>query len=223
MAVGRKRCDNRGFTLVELMVAIAISGVVALLIGTLMYNASKWFSSESAKATIQNELQEVSEQLDASLMGAMAFTMETDGEVTYLYTGEINDDGTWKNTSDANKVIIIKNGKMWVRTEKPSNVDAQPAGYLITDKIDSFSINVNQITDKVDASTGTQGYTTNPMSVNVKITLAMNQKKASLDKDIRIRNKLSEFTIKENGTEKKYLVVSRKKAKEWESTSVVTP
>lgn len=223
MGAGRKRCDNRGFTLIELVVAMAISGVVALLVGTLMYNASKWFSSESAKATIQNELQEVSEQLDDTLMEAMALSIEKDGEVTYIYTGERNDDGTWKEVNDSNRVIIVKNNKIWIRTEKPANVDAQSEGYLITDKIKDFSIQVNQVTERVDVSAGTNGYTTNPMSVRVKLTLELNKRQAVLDKDIRMRNKFSAFTLKDGGIEKKYAVVSKKKAKEWESTTVATP
>ncbi len=90
MAEKRKQLNNRGFSLIELIVAMAIAGVVSILIASLMTNSSKWFSTESTKSILQNELQDVTEQLNTAFMEATGIRIEKDGEVTYIYTGHIH-------------------------------------------------------------------------------------------------------------------------------------
>ena len=43
MVKSRKKINSRGFSLVELVVAMAVASVVVLLVGSLMTNGSKWF------------------------------------------------------------------------------------------------------------------------------------------------------------------------------------
>ena len=139
MAEKRKQLNNRGFSLIELIVAMAIAGVVSILIASLMTNSSKWFSTESTKSILQNELQDVTEQLNTAFMEATGIRIEKDGEVTYIYTGEYDDSlGNWKNPTGSERVIIRKGEKLWLRTTKPDDVDNQDAGYLLTDKLEHF-------------------------------------------------------------------------------------
>lgn len=212
MADGRKQINNHGFSLIELIVAIAISGVIVILVGSLMINSSKWFSSETAKSAVQNELQDVSEKLDSVLMEAVSITIEKSGGVTYIYTGDYDEStGVWKNATGTERVIIQKGNNLWLRTVKPEDIDNQDKGYLLTDKVSSFDIAVNDIKNWPAGGTSktTDGYVTNPVSVNVKLELLYRKRSVGIDKDIRLRNKISKCSVSDSTGVKVYEVISK--------------
>ena len=67
--------DNRGITLVELIVAIAIAAIVSGSIATLMFFAIRMYNNESANASIQYELQSNINMITDEIMGASAFVV----------------------------------------------------------------------------------------------------------------------------------------------------
>lgn len=88
--------------------------------------------------------------------------------------------GNWKNPTGSERVIIRKGEKLWLRTTKPDDVDNQDAGYLLTDKLEHFSFELNNVTkdwpDAVKDTKTTKGYVTNPISVHIDIGLAYRKK-----------------------------------------------
>lgn len=223
MAEKRKQLNNRGFSLIELIVAMAIAGVVSILIASLMTNSSKWFSTESTKSILQNELQDVTEQLNTAFMEATGIRIEKDGEVTYIYTGEYDDSlGNWKNPTGSERVIIRKGEKLWLRTTKPDDVDNQDAGYLLTDKLEHFSFELNNVTkdwpDVVKDTKTTKGYVTNPISVHIDIGLAYRRKTTKITQNIRLRNNPGQVTLTGSSGAEVYEVISRAAAAKFETS-----
>ena len=85
-----KKLDNRGISLVEIIIAVAIASIVSLLIATMLSNGSYWFTRENQKVDLQNDLQIVSNQLNDRFQEAKEIhIVKCDGAIR-IYTGEID-------------------------------------------------------------------------------------------------------------------------------------
>ena len=82
--------NNRGFSLIELLVAIAISGVVILMISFIMVQGTTLFKGESEVIDIQGELQIVRNQISEALMGAKSVVVVDAGDDIIIYTGAVD-------------------------------------------------------------------------------------------------------------------------------------
>ena len=223
MVKSRKKINSRGFSLVELVVAMAVASVVVLLVGSLMTNGSKWFSSENTKVTIQNELQEISEQLESAIMETTYLCIDTsDTDVSYVYTGKWNQsENKWTDDIGTERVIICKGSKLYLRTKKidKTDIDSQDKGYELSDKVSDFKVNLNNtLKDWPEGEThSTAGYVVGPVSVNVNVVLTYNKKTMSLSKEIRLRNKMTEIQITDaSGNMKTYSVLTRSQAAKYD-------
>jgi len=70
-----KELNNKGFSLLEVLVALAITGIVATLVMTLISTSSSMFHKESNTLDIQNQLQETSNKINDVLQEATSLTM----------------------------------------------------------------------------------------------------------------------------------------------------
>lgn len=64
--------NNKGFSLIELIVSIAIMSIVLVIATTMMTNASRFFERQSAEVELQNEAQIVTNYLSEAFMEATA-------------------------------------------------------------------------------------------------------------------------------------------------------
>jgi prepilin-type N-terminal cleavage/methylation domain-containing protein len=91
-----KRMNNKGFSLVEVLVALAVSSVVIVMIGALMSNGSFLFKSENNKINLQNELQMVDSFVSETMLEAKAlhvvawYDNMARVSTTLVYTGDRN-------------------------------------------------------------------------------------------------------------------------------------
>lgn len=92
--------DNRGITLVELLVSIAIFGVVAAILGSIVSMAIKFYSSEKVDAGMQYEGQ-------VALNGIMDAVMQTNGIAIVNDTVSVTDTGGNIVNKDVTKALFL--------------------------------------------------------------------------------------------------------------------
>lgn len=75
--------DQRGVTIVELIVAVAVMSIVMVSVFSFMTNMSKLYTTNNQNLTLQNEAQTIMAQLDTFLTNANAGVFDYDGK-TYI-------------------------------------------------------------------------------------------------------------------------------------------
>ena len=89
--------QNKGFSLVEILVSLAVSSIVLVVVGVFISTGTNFFNSTSRTIELQKELMEVSNKVNDSLIQATAIIVEYKSsgdpeEGVVIYTGEISTD-----------------------------------------------------------------------------------------------------------------------------------
>lgn len=83
--------DNRGITLIELLIGIAIMGIVSSMISVIMVGGTNFFRNQSATIDLQNDSQLITSSMSAAILEGTDFTLQEkhmDGRtVLYFMTG----------------------------------------------------------------------------------------------------------------------------------------
>lgn len=223
MNSNNSKLNNNGFTLVELLVALAISGVVMVMVAMLMTSSSTLFKNEKGKINLQNEFQMVDSFLSETIMEAKTLYIMNngDGQTLSLYTGEKNGDELEPVTLAVNE-LESGGGSTDITTERiitfipnsnsifitKSYMATPSKGYLISDNVDNFKVTIDESCkvyseEVVDPILGTtqmvhDGYS-NPIILNVELSVSDDDNTKNEDFRITIRNKLDKVVV--DGTE----------------------
>ncbi|MDE6209379.1 MAG: prepilin-type N-terminal cleavage/methylation domain-containing protein [Lachnospiraceae bacterium] len=223
MNSNNSKLNNNGFTLVELLVALAISGVVMVMVAMLMTNSSTLFKNEKGKINLQNEFQMVDSFLSETIMEAktLYITNSGNGQTLSLYTGEKNGNALEPVTLAVNE-LESGGGSTDITTERiitfipdsnsifitKSYMATPSKGYLISDNVENFKITIDESCKVysevvVDSILGTtemvhDGYS-NPIILNVELSVSDDDNTKNEDFRITIRNKLDKVVV--DGTE----------------------
>lgn len=192
----KRKVNNQGFTLVELLVAMAISGIIAILIGNLIINSSKWYAGETAKSDMQNELQNINTKLRNILQEATSLTIREENGVTYVLTGELDASKNWTMDSNPNgtaRAIMVYKNRLYI-TDKyytPTDVinEKISKGYL-----DSSYLKEGSFTVQLE-NTVVNKETTAPLMVRVAYQMERNKKTTKTDYKVTLRNSATISTI----------------------------
>lgn len=203
-----KKLNNQGFTLVELLVALAISGIVIVMIALLMTNGTTLFRNERTKIDLQNELQAVDNYVTEVGMEAKTINIENDenGQTVAFYTGEraANKDlvpvgGTAITTE---RIITFKPDDSGLYISK-SYIENLTKGYLVSGFVTEFKVSIaencktfEEIKDPIDGTITVEqkGYS-NPIILNVSITIEDNNKVKHKDMTLTVRNDIDKVTV----------------------------
>lgn len=145
--------ENRGFTLVELLLSIAILSIVLTTVTALMLSGSRQFTKGNADATMQREAQLVVNQIEDMVIdtnGGIFYTDEASGRKLVLYNA-LSTSGTITYTKEviewvaADKEILYH--KFNVRKEGTSNAFVEDgtiyADQLMAENITDFKVDLS--------------------------------------------------------------------------------
>ncbi len=196
---GNSKMNNKGFSIVEVLVSVALAGMIAILAGGLMISGSKSYQAEIAKSNLQNSIQFANAKISKALMEATTLKMYEDSGVLYVLTGEWQEGDAdipagWSTTSNPNgtaKAIIISDEHLYI-TDKlyaPSDVDSEALrGYEVTENMEFILLNIafkNEITK--DDSTGVYSMK-GPIVVEVFYELKSEDQRSRSSFEVVLRN-----------------------------------
>lgn len=121
--------DNQAFTLIEMIIGLAIASMVILSVYTFMSVGTKSYEDSSQIADLQEEMQLANNFIADAVMEGIS-------ENTIFY-----DDGVVKKLDTGNKVLFYnKNMKTFAIYEKDEVVGEDLEDHLITNRMTSFEV-----------------------------------------------------------------------------------
>lgn len=194
--------NNKGFSLIELLVAIGVSGIVILMISFIMVQGTTLFKGENEVIDIQSESQIVRNQLTEALMGAKSVVVVNAGEDIVIYTGPVNNENNSLIAETAGdgglsavtteRIITYDDSKNSLYISSTSvNGATTSEGSLISDCVTDMVVVFNEDCAK-RRSDGSIEYYKNPFSLDIKLKLEDGEQKSDLNISVRIRNILKE-------------------------------
>jgi len=178
---------NKGFSLVELLVAISIAAVVAGSVGFLLTTSLRMFGNETTEVSQQQELQTSLNMIMDYAMESQSLVISNSGTQTeYLALGTIDSSDSSKLNSE---VFFVDNRNLYmckipisdyekVQDVTPRNLDdrvkkikedalddsANLAQYLLAENVTSFYVQADGAKKE-----GENRYYTNPLSIEVSL------------------------------------------------------
>lgn len=191
--------QNKGMSLLEILVSVAISMIVMVLAATFISSGSVFFKKQSKTIDLQNELMECSNKINDALLQS---TEELDISVgsavdgAKIYTGKY-DITSKKFTSGKGSARFID----WSSTDKTLYVmdmiemaDAElKKGYLMGSHVDNITVNISEKCNVVQLD-GSIRYK-QPLILEVSVTVSKDGETRSDSRVITLRNKLEKFTL----------------------------
>ena len=99
--------NNKGFSLIELVIAMGISSIVLLMVSIMLVRGTSIYREENDDVNMRNDYQLIRNQLDQAIMEAKSLVIETQGNDIIIYTGDINVDREFTAAS-IHKLFILK-------------------------------------------------------------------------------------------------------------------
>ena len=180
--------DHRGITLVELIIAIAISTVILGAATLFLGMAHKNYNHASAQIDLQSESQILMEQIGMWVMeGNRVEKLDpsvsgVEGIVIYKIPG------TPSITNPAGAVIWISAGGKKLYTKKMAVADPKTDTTVISEVTDE--VQENLIGEYVTAFTGTVNASTEKASVAVSFDMQYLEQKYTIQNEFKLRNVL---------------------------------
>lgn len=190
---------HKGFTLIELIIVVAIIGIMATVIGVFVGTGSNSFNSLSKNAKTQIELQETLDQIGEILIdtsNCINVTKDSVGQVQKLETfsyiesvpGEFSPDGkTFKAQKKVDTIEYDKsNQKVTWKRQRSYVYEGTEADTGFAPDATEASVLSEEVTDfKIDVSKiATQGI------VHYTMTVEERGHSVQLEESVRVRNKV---------------------------------
>ena len=196
----RKKRNNKGFSLVELLVALAVSATVITIVGSFITQGSKFYNKTGNSVNLQNELQEVSNIVCDTLQEATYLEIQKNSSELKVFTGSYTNVNTIdifdsvKGDKSRSRLIYWDGSNVYVFDKASLNqiTDNDKKGYRYSSYVTDISISVSEKCK----SNNVDGYR-QPLMLDVTITVSNKGTIRSETKNITLRNKITELRIKE--------------------------
>lgn len=194
-----KKHNNKGFTLTEVLVALAVSSVVITIVIAFISQGSRFYKTQSNTINLQNELQETSNVITDTLQEATYLSIISDSKNLEVYTGSYDiKEGKKLFTSDkgSSRYILRDGTGIYVFDKADLNyvTEKDKPGYRYSDNIEAITISVS---DKCKTTVGESEVITQPVMLDVYIKVTHNDTSRFENKTITLRNKIG--SLKVNG------------------------
>lgn len=198
---------NKGFTLMELIVAIAIGSIVILMVSVMLVRGTSIFRTENDEVNMRNDYQIVRNQIDQVLMEAKTLIIENriDSEgkkVTIIYTGDVVTDNASKDREFSSSYLTTERVIRYEHDTQRIYIsggyeNSTAEGNCICDIVKEFSIALDDSSKRSERdSTGAEIiYYVNPMRVNVTLSLGNKNSDMNSSFSVNLRNRLSSITF----------------------------
>lgn len=183
---------NKGFSLIELIVALAVGSIVLLMVGVMLVRGTSMFRTENDEVNMRNDYQIIRNQIDQVLMEAKMLTVEKQGNSLVIYTGEINlDTREFTTTSKTTERIITYNSDNKTLYISGTYADHVSEGNVISTMVEDFDISLDESSKRTVDGGGTEEiYYVNPLKINISLSIANKKSTVDYDYTLSLRNRL---------------------------------
>jgi prepilin-type N-terminal cleavage/methylation domain-containing protein len=216
-----KKLNKKGFTLVELLVSIAIMAVIAMLLAQFVASSTTAYRRTSAVTKIQESCQETLTQISNIVRNSTSLTViKDDGKITFE-----------SKNYDNKKIIIVyvedsenKNGKIYVDYDHAETISGKDWGeatvpqtdtslligeqkFLLAENITNFEVNYSTYNKPIDSNNDGVYESEEVIEQNRTLDLVLSMEKN--DKDYTHEYKASLRNTNGGGPDNELIIVIR--------------
>ena len=185
--------QNKGMSLVEVIVSVAVSMIVLFIAATFMTTSTNFFNRQSGSIDLQDELLEASNNVNDTLMSASALIIvnNTSGGLD-IYSGEYTTDKKSFTTGkgSARKIEWLKDkSEMYVYNTPSLETAEDKAGYLMANFVSDIRIKI-QDECVINMSDGSIRYK-QPLILKVEVEVFDGNERRSDSKTLTLRNTIN--------------------------------
>lgn len=192
-----KKHNNKGFTLIEVLVALAVSSVVITIVIAFISQGSRFYKTQSNTINLQNELQETSNVITDALQEATYLKIASYNNALSVYTGSykiVEGKKLFINEKGSSRYILRDGSGIYIYDKADTQyiTDKDKPGYRYSNNIEAITVSIN---DKCKTKVGDSKVITQPVMLDVYIKVTHNDTSRFENKTITLRNKISSLEI----------------------------
>lgn len=187
--------DNNGLSLIEILVSLAIMGLLASMISVIMVSGSNYFRKQGASIDLQNDSQLISTSLTTAILEGTGFTLKEDtlsgktvtvfdtGRRSYVWVNDVSAaDNGWLYIYDTGAAVDFNEGNCLSKSVTALSVSAKTVSVTEADDgSKSYTYAVVSSASKID-------------SIYVEYTLANTHSELTQSFEIKPRNTGAGYT-----------------------------
>ena len=192
-----KKHNNKGFTLTEVLVALAVSSVVITIVIAFISQGSRFYKTQSNTINLQNELQETSNVITDTLQEATYLSITSNSKNLEVYTGsyKIKEGKKLFTSVKGSSRYILRDGTgiyVFDKADTQYITDKDKPGYRYSNNIEAITVSINE---KCKTNVADSEVITQPVMLDVYIKVTHNDTSRFENKTITLRNKIQSLEV----------------------------
>lgn len=192
-----KKHNNKGFTLIEVLVALAVSSVVITIVIAFISQGSRFYKTQSNTINLQNELQETSNVITDTLQEATYLSITSNSKNLEVYTGSykiVEGKKLFINEKGSSRYILRDGSGIYIYDKADTQyiTDKDKPGYRYSNNIEAITVSIN---DKCKTKVADSKVITQPVMLDVYIKVTHNDTSRFENKTITLRNKIQSLEV----------------------------